>query len=212
MDKVTVIANAEVFAIEKMKGYDGGHDWLHIERVRNLSARINSYEKIADPFILELAALLHDVNDSKFRKDQQGDGFGDLREFLDKCGLDDVREHIIAIIKGVSFSSRDKTGSITDPALMVLQDADRLDAIGAIGIARAFNYGGFRNNPIFIPAEKMGELPDSTIKHFYDKLLKIKSLMNTETGKRIALDRHQMLENFLQHFYMEWDEDMKPVE
>jgi uncharacterized protein len=211
MDKQSVIRQAEEFAKDKMKGYDGGHDWLHIERVRNLAIRINSYEKTADPFLLEVAALLHDVNDSKFRKDKKNDGYCDLREFLERCGMNDNTERLVEIIKGVSFSSREKTGIITDPVLMILQDSDRLDAIGAIGIARAFNYGGYRNNPIFLPSDNSGDLPDSTVRHFYDKLLKLKSLMNTETGKRIALERHRSLEIFLQQFYREWEEDMDPV-
>jgi uncharacterized protein len=207
MDQESVLRHAETFAREKMSKFDGGHDWLHIERVRNLARLINKSENTADPFLLELAALLHDVNDSKFRKDSNDDGYGELKQFLDSAGLSDSRDRLIDIIKSVSFSSKDKKAT-GDPVLMILQDADRLDAIGAIGVARAFNYGGYRNNMIFIPADEHGSMPESTVRHFYDKLLKLKDLMNTETGKKIASERHRFLELFLEEFFREWKEDM----
>jgi uncharacterized protein len=207
MDQRTVIKQAEVFARDKMKEFDGGHDWNHIERVRNLALRINAAEKTADSFLLELAVLLHDVNDSKFRRDKNDDGYGELKQFLENAGLSEFSERIINIVKSVSYSSKDKA-AISDPVLMIMQDADRLDAIGAIGVARAFNYGGYRNNKIFLPSDEGGGMPESTVKHFYDKLLKLKDLMNTDTGRKLAEKRHRFLEAFLEEFYREWEEDM----
>lgn len=199
-----VIAKAEQFAREKMQGYDGGHDWLHIERVRNLARVINREEGIADEFLLDLAAILHDVNDSKFRK--TGDGYGELENFLDNNGLSELKTRLIDIIRNISFSNKKKTGDTEDPVLLVLQDADRLDAIGAIGIARAFSYGGFRNNPIYIPDGDSVGKQGTTIYHFYEKLLKLKGMMNTGTGKKLAEERHYRMQMFLEQFYSEWNE------
>lgn len=199
-----IISKAEQFAKAKMEGYDGGHDWLHIERVRNLARTINNEEGIADDFLLDLAAILHDVNDSKFRI--SGDGYSALESFLEDNGLSEVKTRIIDIIKNISFSNKNKTGDVADPLLMVLQDADRLDALGAIGIARAFSYGGFRNNPIYIPNGEAGGREGTTIHHFYEKLLKLKDMMNTSTGKRIAEERHTRMKVFLEQFYSEWGE------
>jgi uncharacterized protein len=194
----------ENFAKEKMKDYDSGHDWWHIERVRKIAHYINSEEKIADGFMLEIACLLHDTADSKFANGKMEPGYSEISDFLDKSGMSEIKDHIIEIISNVSFSKNNKTGNLKDPVLLVLQDADKLDAIGAIGIARAFNYGGFRNNPIYIPGETKDGNSKSTIAHFYDKLLKLKDMMNTETGRALAIVRHQILLNFLDQFYSEW--------
>jgi len=188
-----------------MVGFDSGHDWYHIERVRRLAVYINTQENLCDPFTLEIAVLLHDTADSKFNKDDQDKGYKILMEFMEKAGLSDIIDQVINSIKNVSFSNKKPHGDKNDPLLMVLQDADRLDAIGAIGIARAFNYGGFRNNPIYIPDDNTGSSTPSTIGHFYDKLLKLKDLMNTETGRRLAAEKHLFLENYLDQFYTEWE-------
>ncbi len=202
------VSLAEDFAREKMRGYDGGHDWWHVERVRNLARHINSREKMADPFILDMAAILHDTADSKFSLKDVKDRYREISGFLSANGMDDIREELLSIIKNVSFSNKNPSGDLTNPVLLILQDADKLDAIGAIGIARAFNYGGFRNNPIYIPGEPNGGQGRSTIGHFYDKLLKLKEMMNTETGRMIAEERHQVLLEFLDRFYDEWDTGM----
>jgi uncharacterized protein len=199
MDKVKIIRLAEDFAAMKMENYDSGHDVWHIERVRKLAKKINSAEKIADPFILDLACILHDTADSKFAGTQDNK-YHDLEKFLKDSGLDKLKHEFIEVIDNVSFSNKNKGGNLKNPVLLVLQDADRLDAIGAVGIARAFNYGGFRNNPIYYPGEKN---KTSTINHFYEKLLKLKSLMNTETGKGLAGERHSFLLIFLEQFYKE---------
>lgn len=200
MDYKEILKLAENFAKDRMKDFDGSHDWNHVIRVKNLAKHINSIEKIADPFMLEITAVLHDTVDSKFMKDEKGKSC--LLNFLDSAGLCELKDRIIEIIGKVSFSSKSTAGP-EDPVLMVLQDADRLDAIGAIGIARAFNYGGYRNNIIWDPEKKH----PSTIAHFYEKLLKLRDMMNTETGKRMAEERHRFLETFLEQFYNEWNED-----
>jgi uncharacterized protein len=202
MNRYEVIKMTEEFVKQNLKGYDSGHDWWHIERVRGLAKFINEQEAIADPFILEIAALLHDSADSKFAGDDIGQGFAGICEFMDKNGLSEIKEKVIGVIKNVSFSNKNPSGNLTDPVLLIIQDADRLDAIGAIGIARAFNYGGFRNNVIYDP--EVGKSTPSTISHFYEKLLVLKYRMNTLTAKRLAVERHDFLETFLMQFYNEW--------
>jgi len=201
MNRQSIIISAEVFAKQMMNGFDSGHDWYHIERVRKLAAYINDKEKLCDPFTLKIAVLLHDTVDSKFNNNDPSGGYKIVEEFMDKSGLGALKHQVIEAIRNVSYSNKKPSGNLKDPLLLVLQDADRLDAIGAIGIARAFNYGGFRNNAIYIPDN---ESP-STIRHFYDKLLLIKDMMNTRTGKSLAEERHLFLEVFLKQFYEEWD-------
>ncbi len=205
MDKDQSISTTEEFVVKRMEGYDSGHDWWHIVRVRNLAVYINEREKMADPFTLEIAALLHDTVDSKFHKGDQENGYGMIIEFLDAAGMADIRNQVINVIRNVSFSTKNHGRNVSDPVLQIIQDADRLDAIGAIGIARAFNYGGYRDNAIYVPGIKTEKKILSTIGHFYDKLLKLKDLMNTVTGRLLAEERHQFLEIFLEQFYKEWD-------
>jgi uncharacterized protein len=195
----------EEFVRENMKGYDSGHDWWHIERVRKLAQYINETEVLADPFIVEVAALLHDTADSKFAGGDSELSYSLIGAFMDKCEMSEIRDHVLRVIRNISFSNKNKTDISNDPLLWVIQDADRLDAIGAIGIARAFNYGGFRNNSIYVPGDESGNQGNSTIGHFYDKLLRLKDLMNTTAGRKIATERHNVLENFLQQFYGEWN-------
>jgi uncharacterized protein len=201
MNSKEIIRKAEEFARIAMKDYDGGHDWQHIERVRKLAGHINGVEKLADPFILDIAAILHDCADSKFNSRQ--DVYAGIMEFIDSVGLQSAKGQIMNAIKNVSFSNKHPSGELRDPVFLVLQDADRLDAIGAVGVARAFSYGGFRNNPVYIPPDETGILPPSTIAHFYEKLLKLKDLMNTSAGRQLAEERHRFLEIFLERFYRE---------
>jgi uncharacterized protein len=188
-----------------LSDYDSGHDWWHIERVRNLARYINAKERLADPFMLDIAAILHDKADSKFNNIDEPDIYDNIGEFLSEHEMEDIRGEITEIIRNVSFSSKHRSAGFTHPVLYVLQDSDKLDAIGAIGIARAFNYGGFRNNPIYMPGELNGGQGRSTIGHFYDKLLKLKDMMNTKTGHELALQRHHILLEFLDRFYSEWN-------
>lgn len=201
MKKEDVIRQAEEFVRLMIRGYDGGHDWWHTDRVRKLAKYINDKEKLADPFIVDLAALLHDTVDSKFSGQNSEPGYQKLREFLQSSGLEDIQERMLQIIRNVSFSNKQKTGDLSDPVLLIVQDADKLDAMGATGVARAFNYGGFRNNIIYSPVEEENKY--STINHFYEKLLLLRSMMNTLTGKEMAAERHQFLETFLEQFFRE---------
>jgi uncharacterized protein len=204
MNREQAINMTEEFVRRRMKDFDSGHDWWHIARVKKIAAYINEQESLADPFILEIAALIHDTVDSKFFKDNIESEYEMVGEFLESIGLTDNKDQILGIIRNVSFSNSNRKGNLNDPVLLILQDADKLDAIGAIGIARAFNYGGFKNNPIYIPDEKPSGKSKSTVGHFYDKLLILKDMMNTPTGKRIAEERHMVLEKFLEQFYKEW--------
>ncbi len=201
MNKKDHIHQTEIFVKENLKDYDSGHDWWHIARVRNLSMFINSEENLADPFLVDITALLHDSADSKFKGAEIGKGYQVISEFLEKNGMSDINDRVLKVIRNISFSSRHKSEGSNDPLLWVIQDADRLDAIGAIGVARAFNYGGFRNNKIYDPEAGTS----STISHFYDKLLLLKSMMNTIPGKRLAVERHEFLETYIKQFYKEWN-------
>ncbi|MCU0408291.1 MAG: HD domain-containing protein [Bacteroidales bacterium] len=197
---------AEQMVQKRVLGYDSGHDWLHTDRVRRMALRIASAENCPDLDAIELAALFHDYYDSKFASDGSGTGYGTVRDFLDENGITGYSERIINAIRNISFSSAEYVGDLKDPVFLIVQDADRLDAIGAIGVARAFNYGGYRNKPIWIPG------PDSpgssTISHFYEKLLLLKDLMNTRTGKELAAERHAFLEIFLMQFHKELEVDL----
>jgi uncharacterized protein len=208
MNKNDQILKTEEFVKANLEGYDSGHDWWHIERVRKMAAFINEMETLADPFIVDITALLHDTADSKFADGKKENGYTLIADFMEMNGMTELKERVINVIKNVSFSSKYKTVKADDPLLYVIQDADRLDAIGAIGVARAFNYGGFRNNKIYDPAihETEGNNgTSSTISHFYEKLLLLKYRMNTLTAKRLADERHTFLEAFLTQFYKEWN-------
>ena len=214
MERNDQIKLTEEFVRQNLKGYDSGHDWWHIERVRKLALFINEMEVLADPFVVEITALLHDSADSKFAGKNSEQGYLLISDFMEKYGLSEIKDQVITVIRNVSFSNKKNSGNSDDPLLRVIQDADRLDAIGAIGIARAFNYGGFRNNKIFnpdivSPDESVKEYSQSgtssTISHFYEKLLLLKYRMNTLTAKRLAEERHDFLEVFLKQFYKEWE-------
>lgn len=210
MQRKEIINLTEEFTRQKMAGFDGGHDWGHVMRVRNMSLYINSLESLADPFTLEIAALLHDTADSKFIESDTGQPYGLIGNFMAEAGIEAIKDQVIEVIRNVSFSNKNPTGNVKDPVLLILQDADRLDAIGAIGIARAFTYGGFRNNAIYIPGDSYAGTNKSTIAHFYAKLLKLKDMMNTSTGRLIAEERHAFLEKYLEQFYKEWEFDIGP--
>jgi uncharacterized protein len=209
------VRHTVAFVKETLKGAEGGHDWHHIERVWNTARYIRDKEGTGDLLTIELAALLHDISDPKFNGGDEQKGEIMACEFLEKNGLDRERTgHIRSIIKNVSFKGGFPQDQISSVEFQIVQDADRLDAIGAVGIARAFNYGGFKNRPIYDPEirirayETVQEYRKSTaptITHFYEKLLKLKDLMNTSTGKEIALERHNYMLQFLEQFYRECD-------
>lgn len=202
------------FVQDRLKFAEAGHDWWHIQRVWNHTKMILQTEQ-ADSFVCELAALLHDIADSKFHNGDETIGPRVAGEFLASVGVEEeVIEHVRQIILNMSFKA--SLGEVTfhSKELEVVQDADRLDAIGAIGIARAFNYGGYKNREIYDPniapkkhlsKEEYKKTSAPTINHFYEKLLLLKDKMNTSTAKTIAEHRHQFMEDFLQQFYAEWE-------
>jgi uncharacterized protein len=202
MKKAEIISNCEEFVRRNLDSHDSGHDWWHIERVRRMALSICLAEKKGDPFIVEISALLHDIGDSKFSQLNDAERAELLKSFLSEAGTDQATvEEVTEINSNISFS-KGKKPEKASIEFQIVQDADRLDAIGAIGIARAFNYGGFRNNPIFSPDQSV----KSTVRHFDDKLLKLKSMMNTETGKKLAAERHEFMEKFLTQFNSELKE------
>jgi len=217
MNKPQIIKNTIAFVKETLQGAEGGHDWFHIERVYKNALLIAKDEKV-DEFIVSLGALLHDIADAKFYNGDETVGPKIAREFLEQIQVDEKTiEHIVQIIENISFKSslsNNKKERFSSPELEVIQDADRLDAIGAIGIARAFNYGGFKNREIYNPniapnlkmtKEEYKKSTAPTINHFYEKLLLLKDKMNTKTGLKIATDRHVFMETFLAQFFDEWN-------
>ena len=209
-----IIRRTEVFVRETLAGAEGGHDWWHVHRVRNLALQIGAEEQ-ADLFVVELAALLHDIADPKFHDGDEEAGPRMARDFLRPAGVaEEVTGHVVKIIENISFKGGLGKNSFRSPELDVVQDADRLDALGAIGIARTFNYGGHKGREIYnpdIPPQKYGSVEAyrnstaPTINHFYEKLLLLKDRMNTATGRRMAAQRHRFMETFLKEFYREWE-------
>lgn len=201
------------FVKQQLMDAEGGHDWFHIERVWKNAEAIAQGED-CDPEIVALAALLHDIADSKFHGGDETVGPALARNWLtSKRYPEEKLEHIIAIVENISYKGGKELRTHESIELDVVQDADRLDAIGAIGIARTFNYGGFKNRVIYDPAiqpdlnmtkEEYKKSTAPTINHFYEKLLLLKERMNTTTGKKIALERHRFMESFLDQFYAEW--------
>jgi uncharacterized protein len=203
------------FVKNELKAAEGGHDWFHIERVYKNALLIAENEPV-DLIVVSLASLLHDIADSKFNDGDETIGPKVASAFLLKQNVSsEIIEHVTQIIEHMSFkNSFDLSTAFNSKEMEVVQDADRLDAIGAIGIARCFNYGGFKNRPLYNPeilpklnmtkAEyKAAKAP--TINHFYEKLLLLKDQMHTKTGRRIASERHEYMEDFLKQFYAEWE-------
>ncbi|SRX52724.1 HD domain-containing protein [Aequorivita sp. CIP111184] len=208
-----IIQNTISFVKNKLQNAEGGHDWFHIERVYKNSLLISESETV-DKTVVVLGALLHDIADSKFHDGDETLGPKMARQFLKSQNLsEEIIEHVVKIIENISFKGGNKNQEFHSKELDVVQDADRLDALGAIGIARTFNYGGFKNRKLYDPEIKpnLNMTPSEykasdapTINHFYEKLFLLKDRMNTETGRRIAADRHLFMEEFLKQFYAEW--------
>lgn len=202
------------FVQETLQGAEAGHDWWHIQRVRNNTRTLARLEN-ADSFVAELAALLHDIADSKFHDGDETIGPRLARQWLESQDIDPkVTDHVVAIIENISFKGGNTERNHHSPELDVVQDADRLDALGAIGIARTFHYGGFKNRELYNPGippspgmdkETYKNSTAPTINHFYEKLLLLKDRMNTPSGKVMAEERHAFLEQFLDRFYKEWE-------
>ena len=209
-----IIEATKTFVKTTLKDAEGGHDWFHTERVYNNALLISKGETV-DELVVALGALLHDIADSKFNNGDDTVRPKIAGEFLMKQNVSTkVINHVIKIIENVSFSSNiDKTAAFKSKELEVIQDADRLDALGAIGIARTFNYGGFKNRALYNPdikpnlnltKDEYKKSTAPTINHFYEKLLLLKDKMNTKTGRKIAEERHNYMVDFLKQFYAEW--------
>lgn len=209
-----IIQNTVAFVKEKLEGAEAGHDWFHIERVWKLSKKIAAVET-CNLEVVELSALLHDIADPKFHEGDETLALKISQEFLEGQNVSgEVIDQILFIIKNISFKNRGEIPDFLPIELQIVQDADRIDAIGAIGIARTFNYGGFKNNLMYHPEiqpklnmtkEEYKKSTGTTINHFYEKLLLLKDLMNTDTGKKLAEERHDFMLNFLDQFSREWN-------
>lgn len=204
----------KAFVKAQLAQAEGGHDWFHIERVYNNALLIAKGEE-CDLLIVQLGALLHDIADSKFHDGDETVGPSMAWQFLAAQNVpEDTIIHVVNIIENISFKGGNHEMKFHSPELDIVQDADRLDALGAIGIARTFNYGGFKNRAIYDPAiapdmtmdkEQYKASTAPTLNHFYEKLLLLKDRMNTETGKKIAEGRHKYMQGFLAQFYAEWE-------
>lgn len=217
MNTPDLISKTILFVKQNLENAEGGHDWFHIQRVYKNALSIAQNE-VCDIKVVQLGALLHDIADSKFHDGDETIGPEKARQFLESENVNqEMINHVVNIIENISFKGGNFDKKFSSIELDIVQDADRLDAIGAIGIARTFNYGGFKNRPLYNPAiapnakmtkeeYKKNEAP--TINHFYEKLLLLKDKMNTETGKQIAQQRHRYMEGFLAQFYAEWEGDL----
>ena len=211
-----IIQNTIQFVKEKLEGAEAGHDWFHIERVWKLSKKIAQTED-CNLEVVELSALLHDIADPKFHNGDETLALKISREFLESQNVsEEVILQVLFVIQNISFKNRGEAPQELPVELKVVQDADRIDAIGAIGVARTFNFGGFKNNLMYHPdikpklnmsKEEYKKSNGTTINHFYEKLLLLKDLMNTNEGKKIAEERHQFMLTFLDQFMKEWNVD-----
>jgi len=212
-----LILATKTFVQQELANAEGGHDWFHIERVYK-NALLIAEEEDVNLDIIALGALLHDIADAKFHQGDETVGPKKAQQFLQQQNVEPATiEQVIKIIENISFKGGNFQQQFHSKELAIVQDADRLDALGAIGIARTFNYGGFKNRKLYDPAiapklnmtkeeYKKGDNP--TINHFYEKLLLLKDRMNTQKGKQIAQERHLFMEKFLEQFYAEWDANL----
>ena len=210
----SVIEKTVEFVKETLADAEGGHDWFHIYRVWKSAENIAKTEDV-DLFVVQLGSLLHDIADSKFYDGDESVGPKKASEFLSSLNVDEkIIEHVVLIIQNISFKGGKHEQAFKSKELDCVQDADRLDAIGAIGIARTFNYGGHKGMAIYDPSikpnlnmtkEEYKKSNTPTLNHFYEKLLLLKDKMNTETGKKMAEERHAYMERFLSQFYAEWE-------
>lgn len=215
---MSIIDNTILFVKEQLENAEGGHDWFHIERVYKNAKLIAENEQNCNLEVIKLGALLHDIADSKFHNGDETVGPKVARAFLEKENVaEEAINHVVQIIENISFKGGNFEKKFSSKELEIVQDADRLDALGAIGIARTFNYGGFKNRTIYNPniapkfnmsKEEYKNSDAPTINHFYEKLLLLKDKMNTESGKKIAEERHLFMETFLSQFYAEWEGDL----
>lgn len=211
---MSVIENTINFVKKQLENAESGHNWFHMERVYNNALLIAKNED-CNLEVVQLAALLHDIADSKFHDGDETVGPKVARKFLTSENVsEEIINHVVLIIENISFKGGNFEKKFTSKELEIVQDADRLDAIGAVGIARTFNYGGYKNREMYNPEispnlnmskEEYKNSTAPTINHFYEKLLLLKDKMNTESGKKIAQQRHDFMETFLEQFYNEWN-------
>lgn len=214
MDRQEIIKTTSDFVKVTLEDAEGGHDWFHTERVWKNSKLIAETE-VVDLFVVELGALLHDIADAKFHDGDESIGAKKARNFLEAFDLgESIVSHVEQIILNISFKGGNTLSKFYSQEFAVVQDADRLDALGAIGIARTFNYGGFKNRALYDPSippqmdmtiEEYRNSTAPTINHFYEKLLLLKDRMHTKTAKKIAEKRHDFMIQFLEQFYQEWE-------
>lgn len=215
MSNTEIIEKTIAFVKETLKDAEGGHDWFHIQRVFNNALLIAKDEKGIDALVVGLGALLHDIADYKFHDGDETIGPKKAKEFLESIKVDkNTIKHVENIIKNVSFKGGNFKANFNSKELEIIQDADRLDAVGAVGIARCFSYGGFKKRPIYNPEvvpnlnmtkEEYKNSNAPSINHFYEKLLLLKDKMNTKSAKKIAEKRHEFMEQYLKQFYAEWE-------
>lgn len=213
-DQQILIEKCVNYVKSELAESEKGHDWWHVQRVWSMACLISATEPV-DQFVVELAALFHDIADPKFHAGDEEIGPAKAYEFLTSLNIEPaVIEHVVNIIRNISFKGGHKSSDFSSAELNVVRDADRLDAMGAIGIARAFHYGGYKNRLLYDPGikpnmnmtkEEYRNSDAPTINHFYEKLLLLKELMHTPTGKSLAERRHAFMEQFLQEFESEWD-------
>lgn len=211
---MSIIENTINFVKKQLENAESGHNWFHMERVYN-NALLIAKEETCNLEVVQLAALLHDIADSKFHDGDETVGPKVARDFLTSKNVSEATiNHVVKIIENISFKGGNFEKKFTSKELEIVQDADRLDAIGAVGIARTFNYGGYKNREIYNPEiepnlkmskEEYKNSTAPTINHFYEKLLLLKDKMNTESAKKIAQQRHAFMETFLEQFYNEWN-------
>ena len=209
-----IVSRTIEFVKHSLNDAEGGHDWWHVYRVWKTAVHIAREEKV-DMLVVELSALVHDIADSKFHNGNEEIGPARARSFLQSLEIkENIIDHVVNIIANISFKGGKVKQQFKSPELDVIQDADRLDALGAIGIARTFNYGGYKGRAIYDPdikpnlqltKEEYKNSTAPTLNHFYEKLLLLKDLMNTKTGKQMAEKRHEFMVAYLDQFYKEWD-------
>jgi len=213
MNHKEIIQKTEKFINSEFRTEGSGHDWFHVDRVRKMAIRIGKQEG-CDLFVTEMAALLHDLDDWKLNRSEVWIG-SRTEEWLAGLELESgVTGTILGVIEEVSFKGAGISTPVSSAEAAVVQDADRLDAIGAIGIARTFAYGGHKSRLIYDPSvtpvlhdnfRSYQESTAPTVNHFYEKLLLLKDRMNTDTARSIAAGRHRFMEKYLRQFYSEWE-------
>ncbi|MBS1988091.1 HD domain-containing protein [Candidatus Dependentiae bacterium] len=210
-----IIEKTIQFVRSQLEGEGTGHDWWHVHRVYSLALRIAQQEQGADIFVVSLGALLHDIADYKFHHGDESVGPRVAGQWLEQCGVQrDVIDQVQEIIKTISFKGAGVATPMRTLEGKIVQDADRLDALGAIGIARCFAYGGSKGNLLHDPEikpvmhtcfETYKKSKGTSVNHFFEKLFLLKDLMNTKTAKIIAQKRHNVMEQFIKEFLSEWD-------